>query len=82
MPAPTLGREVPLPRLVPPPLVAVNQVTVALVPPTPFAVSVVVVPAQIGLATALTEVMLTPVVFVIVILASTGVPQSPVTRAK
>ena len=80
MPGPAVS-VVPVPRLVPVPPVADHQVTVALVPVTPLAVSVVVDPVQTELAAAVAEVMPTLTLALTVTEASTAVPQSPVTRA-
>ena len=71
----------PVPRFVPVPPVAVHQVTRALVPVTPCAVRVVVLPVQTELAAAVTEVIATLFIEVTVTLVSTADPQSPVTLA-
>ena len=80
MPGPTVN-GLAVPKLVPPPPVAVYQVITALVPATPLAVIEVVADAHIGLAAAVALVMLTLVLEPTVTDASTGLPQSPVTRA-
>ena len=80
MPGPTV-LVVPVPKFVPVPPVADHQVTTAFVPVTPFAVTVVVEVAQIGLAAAVAEVIPTFIFDATVTDASTAVPQSPVTRA-
>ena len=72
---------VPVPKFVPVPPVPVHQVITAFVPTTPFAVKVVVADEQIELVVAVAEVMLTFIFDVTVTLASTAVPQSPVTLA-
>ena len=72
---------VPVPKFVPVPPVPVHQFTTAFVPNTPFAVKVVVVDEQIELVVAVTEVMPTFIFDDTVTLASTAVPQSPVTLA-
>ena len=71
----------PVPRLVPVPPGVVDQVTTAFVPTTPLAVRVVAAFEQIGLAAAVAEVIATLTFEVTVTLASTAVPQSPVTLA-
>ena len=71
----------PVPRLVPVPPGVVDQVTRAFVPVTPFADRVVVAFEQIGLAAAVADVIATSIFEATVTLASTAVPQSPVTLA-
>ena len=70
-----------MPRYVPPPPEAVRHVTTAFVPATPIAVRVVVAFEQIGLTAAVAEVIAASTFEVAVTLASTAVPQSPVTLA-
>jgi len=82
VPEPRLVNVVPVPKFVPVPPVAVHHVTTAFVPTTPFAVNVVVVDGQIELVAAVAEVMPTFIFDDTVTLASTAVPQSPVTLAK
>ena len=57
------------------------HVTTAFVPTTPFAVNVVVADEHIELDAAVAEVILTFTFVDTVTLASTAVPQSPVTLA-
>ena len=76
-----MGSVVPVPRLVPVPPVPVHQVTVLLVPATPFAVKVVVDELQIGLVPAVAEVIATSVFAPTVTVISTALPQSPVALA-
>jgi len=86
----TLAKYVPGPRVIvapvpkfdPVPPVPVHHVTTAFVPVTPFAVNVVVADEQIGLTAAVADVMPTFTFDDTVTLASTAVPQSPVTLAK
>ena len=73
---------VPVPKFVPVPPVPVHQVITAFVPTTPFAVKVVVADEQIELVAAVAEVIPTFTFADTVTLASTAVPQSPVTLAK
>ena len=73
---------VPVPKFVPVPPVPVHHVTTAFVPTTPFAVNVVVADEHIELDAAVAEVMPTFTNADTVTLASTAVPQSPVTLAK
>ncbi len=72
---------VPVPKFVPVPPAPVHQVTTAFVPNTPFAVKVVVDDEHIELDAAVAEVIATFTFVVTVTLASTAVPQSPVTLA-
>ena len=73
---------VPVPRFVPVPPVAVHHVTTAFVPTTPLAVNVVVDPEHTKLDAAVAEVIPAFTNEDTVTLASTAVPQSPVTLAK
>ena len=72
---------VPVPKFVPVPAAPVYQVTTAFVPNTPFAVNVVVADEHIELDAAVAEVMPIFTFVDTVTLASTAVPQSPVTLA-
>ena len=72
---------VPVPKFVPVPPAAVHQVTTAFVPTAPFAVKVVVASEHIELDPAVADVIPALTNEDTVTLASTAVPQSPVTLA-
>ena len=57
MPGGVLGRLTPVPKFVPVPPVAVHQFTIAFVPVTLLAVSVVVAVEQMGFAAAVADTM-------------------------
>ena len=77
-----MGREMPVPAFVPVPPVPVHQFTMAFVPDTPLAVSVVAALLHIGLLAAVAVPIATSVFVVIVTTASAAAaPQSLVTLA-